>query len=114
MKEKHENKVIKFVKEHKKEIVIAAGAAVLGGVIGYKLKGESKLIKDLRGFDNDLENDILKISSKSNGCITLNALGELHTLDHNYLGDHLCNSPAHSPENTVTGVAVFFKELLDD
>lgn len=112
MEEKRENKVIKFVKEHKKEIVIVAGAAVIGGVIGYKLKGESKLIKDLRDFDNNLENDILKISSKSNRCTTINALGELCLPDLNYLGDFLCNDPAHTPEDTVTGVAVFCKETV--
>ena len=112
MEEKRENKVIKFVKEHKKEIVIVAGAAVLGGVVGYKLKGDSKLIKDLRTFENDLEDDILKISCKSNGCTTLDTVGEVHLSDLNYLCERLCESPAHSPDETVTGVAVFFKDYI--
>ena len=64
-------KVKKFVKEHKKEIIIGVVCAGIGVHYGKKhygvSKDEMKLVKDLREFkDTNLFKDIYEVSEKAN------------------------------------------------
>ena len=70
-------KVKRFVKEHKKEIIIGAVCAGFGVHYGKKhygvSKDEMKLVKDLRTFNtvkgNGLFKDIYEVSEKANTII---------------------------------------------
>lgn len=69
-------KVKKFVKEHKKEIIIGAVCAGLGVHYGKKHFGvsadEMKLVKELREFNpikrGEIIKDIYEVQKYANGC----------------------------------------------
>ena len=108
-------KVKKFVKEHKKEIIIGVVCAGIGVHYGKKhygvSKDEMKLVKDLRTFDtvkgNGLFKDIYEVQRVANGCKVFRPKGEKHITDISEAINGAYDIFGSNPE--TTGFVVFTK-----
>ena len=106
-------KVKRFVKEHKKEIIIGVVCAGIGVHYGKKhygvSKDEMKLVKDLRTFDtvkgNGLFKDIYEVQKGSNNLQVCQPAVEKHVSDIDE-AIKLCFG-SRNPE--TTGFVVFTK-----
>ena len=110
-------KVKKFVKEHKKEIIIGAVCAGIGVHYGKKHFGvsadEMKLVKELRTFGSGKEGDTLckSINKIFDGSKCANTFRSVGTVDHvsdikEVINDYYL-SAGINPE--VSGFVVFTK-----
>ena len=97
----------KWVKEHKKELAIAAAGAVVGGALGVQIANKSNthpksLAKALSPITNG--SDKLTMAYKTNKKVILSQTPEL-------LNDLLSNDFVKKNLNEeVTGIAVFYKK----